>query len=76
MMITEFSCASAGGNKTLWHEDMLNIIDKYDRIKLAVLWNGQDYDMTKSEKTVSRNYRIDLEESVINTLRDGLERFK
>ena len=75
-MITEFSCASAGGNKTLWHEDMLNIIDKYDRIKLAVLWNGQDYDMTKSEKTVSRNYRIDLEESVINTLRDGLKRFK
>lgn len=76
MMITEFSCASAGGNKALWHEDMLNIIEKYDRIKLAVLWNGQDYDTTKVEKTVSRNYRIDLEESVINTLKNGLERFK
>lgn len=76
MMITEFSCASAGGNKALWHEDMLSIIDRYDRIKLAILWNGQDYDLTKEEKTVSRNYRIDLEESVINAIRNGLQRYK
>lgn len=73
MMITEFSCASAGGNKVLWYEDMFNIIEKYDRIKLAILWNGQDYDMTKDVKTVSRNYRIDLEESVINAIRNGLK---
>lgn len=76
MMITEFSCASAGGNKTQWHEDMFNIIEKYDRIKIAVLWNGQDYDLTKIEKTVSRNYRIDLEESVINAIRNGLHKYK
>lgn len=76
MMITEFSCASAGGNKALWHEDMLNTIEKYDRIKLAVLWNGQDYDTSKEEKTVSRNYKIDLDEDVIDVLRRGLERFK
>ena len=76
MMITEFSCASAGGDKASWHEDMLNTIENYDRIKIAVLWNGQDYDMTKGEKTVSRNYRIDLEEPVINTIRNGLQKFK
>lgn len=76
MMITEFSCASAGGDKALWYEDMLDIIDKYDRIKIAILWNGQDYDLTKEERTVSRNYRIDLEESVIDTIREGLQKYK
>lgn len=76
MMITEFSCASAGGDKSLWHENMFNVIKSYDRIKLAVLWNGQDYDTTKAEKTVSRNYRIDLEETVINSIRNGLQNFK
>ena len=55
---------------------MLNTIENYDRIKIAVLWNGQDYDMTKGEKTVSRNYRIDLEEPVINAIRNGLQKFK
>ena len=75
MMITEFSCASAGGNKALWHKDMFNKIGNYDRIKLAILWNGQDYDLTKAEKTVSRNYRIDLEEDVINAIRSGLSLF-
>ena len=54
---------------------MFNTIGKYDRIKLAVLWNGQDYDMTKEEKTVSRNYRIDLEDSVIDAVRNGLKRY-
>lgn len=72
MMITEFSCASAGGDKTLWYEDMFNIIEQYDRIKLAILWNGQDYDLRKGEKTVSRNYRIDLEESVLNTIKSRI----
>ncbi|MEA5093443.1 MAG: glycosyl hydrolase [Sedimentibacter saalensis] len=76
MMITEFSCASAGGNKSLWHQDMFNIINKYDRIKIAVLWNGQDYDNSKPEKTVSRNYRIDLEQEVINAVRNGLQNYK
>lgn len=76
MMITEFSGASAGGDKAAWFQDMFNIIEKYDRIKLAVLWNGQDYDTSKEEKTVSRNYRIDLEESVINEVRKGLQKYK
>jgi hypothetical protein len=76
MMITEFSCASAGGNKTLWHKDMFNIINKYERIKIAVLWNGQDHDNSKPEKTVSRNYRFDLEQEVINAVKSGLQNYK
>ncbi|WP_312700232.1 glycosyl hydrolase [Sedimentibacter sp.] len=76
MMITEFSCASLGGNKSEWLEDMFSRITGYDRIKLAVLWNGQDYDMTKPEMTVSRNYRIDQEQDVIDAVRRGLERLK
>jgi hypothetical protein len=76
MMITEFSGASAGGNKAAWFDDMFNKISNYNRIKLAVLWNGQDYDMSKIEKTVSRNYRLDLEQDVINSVRNGLQNFK
>lgn len=76
MMITEYSSASLGGNKAQWFDDMFKKITKYDKIKLAVLWNGQDYDTTKPEKTVSRNYRLDLEEDVINSVRVGLQNFK
>lgn len=76
MMITEFSGASVGGNKALWFDDMFNKISNYDRIKLAVLWNGQDYDISKEDKTVSRNYRLDLEKDVINSVRYGLQNFK
>ncbi len=75
MMITEFSSASLGGDKAQWFEKMFNTIEKYDRIKLAVLWNGQDYDMTSEERTVSRNYKIDEEASVINAVRNGLSHF-
>lgn len=76
MMITEFSCASAGGNKSQWLTDMFNKITNYDKIKLAVLWNGQDFDTSKSETTVSRNYRLDLEQEVIDAVRNGLQNFK
>ncbi len=76
MMITEFSCASNGGDKSLWYDDLFVTINNYDRIKIAVLWNGQDYDLSKIEKTVSRNYKIDLEESVINSIKNGLQYFK
>lgn len=76
MMITEFSCSSTGGNKSKWFENMFSMIYKYDRIKLAVLWNGQDYDTTKDVKTISRNYRLDLEDDVIEAVKKGLENYK
>ena len=76
MMITEFSCASEGGDKSNWFDNMFSKISGYDRIKLAVLWNGQDYDMTKPEKPISRNYRLDLEPEVIKSVKKGLQNFK
>jgi len=76
MMITEFSCSTTGGDKTEWFKDMFNTIPKYKNIKIAVLWNGQDFDMTKSVKTISRNYRLDLDISVINALIEGFDKFK
>ncbi|MGD9569354.1 MAG: glycoside hydrolase family 26 protein [Sedimentibacter sp.] len=76
MMITEYSSASLGGNKAEWFDDMFKKISNYDKIKLAVLWNGQDYDTSKTEKTISRNYRFDLEQEVIDSVRNGLQNFK
>lgn len=76
MMITEFSCSTTGGNKSEWFIDMFNTISKYGKIKLAVLWNGQDYDMSKPTKTISRNYRLDQDDKVINALIKGFQKFK
>lgn len=76
MMITEFSCSTTGGDKSAWFTDMFQTIQKYDRIKLAVLWNGQDYDTSNPITTISRNYRIDQDENVINAIIKGLKKYK
>jgi hypothetical protein len=76
MMITEFSCASMGGDKAAWFDDMFETINNYPRIKLAVLWNGQDLDHSKEVKTVSRDYRIDLNDLVIKSIRTNLQKYK
>jgi len=76
MMITEYSCSTSGGNKSEWFTDMFNTISKYKKIKIAVLWNGQDFDMTKPDKTISRNYRLDQDNNVIKALTEGLQKFK
>ena len=76
MMITEFSCASAGGNKSMWFDDMFTKMPNYDRIKLAVLWNGQDFDTEKPGKVISRNYRLDLEHDITESIKRGLQKFK
>jgi hypothetical protein len=74
-MITEFSCASAGGDKPAWFSDMFEKISGYDRIKIAVLWNGQDYDMTRKERPVARNYKFDNEKRVIEAIKKGLQSY-
>ena len=76
MMITEYSCSSTGGNKPAWFEDMFDTIHKYDRIKLAVLWNGQDYDTTKKDNPVARNYRLDLDSDVKQAIKSGLKKYQ
>ncbi|MCL1983630.1 MAG: glycoside hydrolase family 26 protein [Clostridiales bacterium] len=56
LMITEFSCASMGGNKEQWVINMFDDIDMYDRIKVAIWWDGCDWD---EEGNIARSYFID-----------------
>lgn len=56
LMITEFASASRGGDKVNWTWDMLSRIDAMKKIKVAVWWNGADYDVDRSE---ARTYFID-----------------
>ena len=53
LMITEFASASLGGDKEKWVIDMFEHIKKYDRIKVAIWWDGCDWD---AEGNVSRSY--------------------
>lgn len=63
LMITEFASASTGGNKSQWVRDMFAKIQTYNKIKLAVWWDGCDY----NGKEVARNYTIKESEEVLNT---------
>ncbi|MDR2296492.1 MAG: hypothetical protein LBD95_06795, partial [Clostridiales Family XIII bacterium] len=44
LMITEFASAISGGDKDAWVADMFAHIRYYDKIKVAVWWDGADYD--------------------------------
>lgn len=56
LMITEFSSASMGGSKEQWVTNMFNSIENYDRIKVAVWWDGCDWD---AYGNVARSYFMD-----------------
>ena len=66
-MITEFACSSIGGDKAAWTREMLDTIGRYDRIRLAVWWDGCDYD---AGGNVSRPYFIDDTPGVLEAFRD------
>lgn len=68
-MITEFGSNSVGGDKVAWLNNMFASIDKYPRIKMAIWWNGIDWD---SQMNPARIYRIDENPEVIKAFRDGL----
>lgn len=61
-MITEFSCARAGGNKEEWTRNMLTKIEDYKNIKVAIWWNGADY---TADGEISRAYFIDDSEEMV-----------
>lgn len=73
LMITEFSSSSVGGSKEAWVANMFRSIYKYDRIKVAVWWDGCDWD---AEGNVARSYFIDETDELIRLFRDNLARFK
>jgi len=68
-MITEFGSNSVGGDKKAWIDNMFANIDRYPQIKMAVWWNGIDWD---SQMQPARIYRIDENPAVINAFKTGL----
>ncbi len=73
LMITEFSSSSVGGSKDAWVENMFRHIDKYDRIKVAIWWDGCDWD---AEGNVARSYFIDETEELVRVFRENLARYR
>lgn len=66
LMITEFSCSSYGGDKAAWVREMLNGIGACERIKVAVWWDGCDWD---AEGNIARAYFIDDVPGVMEAFR-------
>ncbi|MEL7656221.1 MAG: glycosyl hydrolase, partial [Bacillota bacterium] len=73
LMITEFSSSSVGGNKEAWVSNMFRHIDRYDRIKVAVWWDGCDWD---AEGNIARSYFIDETEGLVQIFRENLAKYK
>ena len=70
LMITEFSSASMGGNKEQWAIHMFEDIEMYDRIKVAVWWDGRDWD---EEGNVSRAYMLDETPGLLDIFKRNLK---
>ena len=76
-IITEFACASAGGDKVKWIEDMFKDLKKYPEIKAAVWFNSQDFDPRYAHETVvSRQYRLDETQQTIDAFKNGVKDYK
>lgn len=73
LMITEFSTSSVGGSKEAWVANMFRHIGKYERIKVAIWWDGCDWD---AEGNVARSYFIDETEELVRVFRENLARFR
>ncbi len=73
LIITEFSCARKGGYKEGWTRDMFNKISQYPRIKLAVWWNGADYD---AGGNVARAYFINDSNEMVDIFKEYMTRYK
>jgi hypothetical protein len=71
MMITEFASSSVGGDKNQWIRDMFARISSYPDIKVAVWWNGCDWD---SNGNVARPYYIDETPQIVQTFKELLNK--
>ena len=71
MMITEFASSSIGGDKTEWVKNMFAHIKKYKKIKVAIWWNGCDWDINGN---VARPYFIDETPDLIQVFKGWLNR--
>lgn len=72
LMITEFACSGNGGNKRAWIEDMFTRLAQMDKIKLAIWWNGSDYDGPYADGIISRPYYLSAADGSLDAFRDGV----
>ncbi|QOR34912.1 endoglucanase [Clostridium sp. 'deep sea'] len=72
-IITEFGSNSVGGDKVNWINEMFNNIKQFSNIKVAIWWNGIDWD---SDKNPGRIYRLDETAEVIRTFKKGFAQYK
>ena len=70
LMITEFASASMGGNKEEWVIHMFEDIKMYDRIKVAIWWDGRDWD---EYGNVARAYMMDETPGLLEIFRRYLK---
>jgi hypothetical protein len=73
LIIGEFSSSSIGGDKPAWMNAMFGQIGKYDRLKLAIWWNHNDFDANGNPTHL---YHMDDTMAERETFRLGLEAFK
>ncbi|AOY76751.1 glycoside hydrolase family 26 protein [Clostridium formicaceticum] len=72
-MITEFGASSIGGDKIGWIKDMFANIHRFDNIKVAIWWNGIDWDEGKNP---ARIYKLDETDEMLEVFRQGLQKYK
>ena len=71
-MITEFGSNSVGGNKVAWLQSMFDQIRDYPNIKVAIWWNGIDYDR---QGRPGRIYLLDENEKTTQVFRQRLQEY-
>jgi len=69
LMIPEFASASMGGNKEQWVIHMFEDIKMYDRIKVAIWWDGCDWD---EHGNIARSYFMDETPGLLEIFRRNL----
>ncbi len=70
-MITEFASSSVGGDKKQWVRDMFEHIGSYPEIKIAIWWDGCDWD---ANGNVARPYFIDEPRELLQIFKEELNR--
>lgn len=69
LMITEFASSSVGGDKNQWIRNMFAQINAYENIKIAIWWDGCDWD---ADGNVARPYFIDETPDIVKTFKELL----
>ncbi len=70
LIFSGFSSSSVGGNKEQWVRNMFANLYKYPKIKLAIWWNGCDWDQ---DGNIARPYFIDESEELLEIFKENLK---